>query len=30
VIKVINTTLVHIIALIPAVATHPGKYRTIT
>jgi hypothetical protein len=29
VIKVINYSLVHIIALIPAVTTRPGKYRTI-
>jgi hypothetical protein len=29
VIKVINSSLVHITALMPAVTTHPGKYRTI-
>jgi hypothetical protein len=29
VIKIVNSTLVHIIALILAVTTRPGKYRTI-
>jgi hypothetical protein len=28
VIKVINKSLVHIIALMPTVTTRPGKYRT--